>query len=168
MVQASLIAVLVLVLAIPWLGAHFGIIVAGLVFWIGTEMVSPDRKEVAAQAALARTFNAKVTVADEKLNFDDRTISATIRNESGARIYDIWFQCAFHVPETQYNSTDPATRTEKVSSDYDYGYVAPGASKQLSSLKLEQHGLLSRAIPSSIVCEPRYQHETSDLFESMG
>jgi hypothetical protein len=167
MLQATLLALLILVLIIPWLGTHAGIIAAGLVFWIGTQMIAPDRKEMAAQATLARTFNGNVRVSGERLNLDDRHITAVVHNHSNARIYDVWLRCSFQVPQTLYKHTDPDTSKETVSSDYHYGYIAPGAAEEVS-LKLEPHGFLARALLSSFTCEANYQHEVADLFKAQG
>jgi len=167
MLQAGLLALLILIRVIPWLGTHAGIIVAGIVLWIGTEMAAPDREEVAAQAAVTHTFNAKVRVSNERVSFDNSHITATVRNDSNARIYDLWLRCSFQVPQTRYKPTDPETSRENVSTDFHYGYVAPGAAEQVS-LALEPNGLLPRAIPSSVICEPHYQHEAADLFAKKG
>lgn len=167
MLQASLIALLILIRVIPWLGAHVGIILAGIAFWVATEMIAPDRKEVSAQAAVARTFNGNVRVSNEQVNFADRLITAIVHNNSNARIYDVWLRCTFQVPQTQYKPADPSSKKETISTDYHYSYVAPGTAEQVS-LALEPHGLLTRALPSSFTCEPHYQHETADLFREQG
>ncbi|QRM31087.1 hypothetical protein [Microvirga sp. VF16] len=167
MPQASLIALLILVLVIPWRGAHAGIILAGVAFWIATEMVAPDRKEVSAQASITRTFNANVHVSNEQVNFDERLITAIVHNGSNARVYDVWLRCTFQVPQTQYKATDPSGKKEMISTDYHYSYIAPGVAEQVS-LVLEPHGLLTRAHPSSFSCEPRYQYEAVDLFQAGG
>jgi hypothetical protein len=167
MLQAGLIALLMLIRLLPWIGAHASIILAGIIFWIGAEMAAPDRKEVAVQAALAQTFNAKIHVSNERVNSDDWFITATVRNDSNARIYDLWLRCSFQVPQTRYKPTDPETSRENVSTYFHYGYIAPGAAQRVS-LALEPNGLLPRAIPSSFSCEPRYQHEATDLFLEQG
>jgi hypothetical protein len=167
MLQAGLLTLLILIRVIPWLGAHAGIILAGITFWIGAEMVAPDREKVAAQAAVARTFNAKIRASNERVNSDDWFITATVRNDGNARIYDLWLRCSFQVPQARYKPTDPETSRENVSTDFHYGYIAPGAAEQVS-LALEPNGLLPRGISSSFSCEPRFQHEATDLFLAKG
>ncbi|MFC4173601.1 hypothetical protein ACFOYU_16310 [Microvirga sp. GCM10011540] len=167
MLQAGLLALLILIRVIPWLGAHVGIMLAGIGFWLATEIIAPDRKEVGAQAAVTRTFNAKVRVSNERVSVDGWFITVTVRNDSNARIYDFWLRCSFQVPQTRFKPTDPEASRENVSTDFHYGYIAPGAAEQIS-LALEPNGLLPRAIPSSFSCEPRYQHEATDLFLDQG
>jgi hypothetical protein len=167
MLQTGLLALLILIRVIPWIGAHASIILAGIAFWIGAEMIAPDREEVAAEAVVARTFNAKIQVSDERVNSDDWLITATVRNDSNARIYDLWLRCSFQVPQTRYKPTDPETSRENVSTDFHYGYITPGAAEQVT-LALEPNGLFPRAIPSSFSCDPRYQHEATDLFTRKG
>jgi hypothetical protein len=167
MFLAILLLIVILVFVIPWLVAHAGIILTGMGLWLGAEITAPDRQEVAAQAALARTFDGQVRVSGERLDLDDRFIIATVHNDSNARIYDVWLRCSFQVPETRYKLSDPGVRQETISSDYHYGYIVPGSAERVS-LKLEQHGLLGRTLPSSLACEPRYEHEVADLFKRQG
>ena len=161
------IVLLIHVLAVPWLIAHAWIIVAGIAALIGTEMIAPDRKEVAAQAAVERTFNSKVSVTGERLDLDDHSVSALVHNESNARIYDVWLRCTFRVPKTQYKPTDPDSSKESISSDYHYSYIHPGTMQEVR-LRLKPHGLLSRAVVGSFSCEARYEYEASDLFKAVG
>ena len=144
---------------------HLHWILAVLVLLFALDRCSPDYEHVAAKRAVRDGFeHEKVTLSSVRGQSPAdpyyrhvEAVSAVIHNGGKARIYDLRLRCSF--------TSRTAEGRSWVTSDFHYGYLAPGSTTAVR-LGVFGNGHLREADAASFQCEPNYEVENADLFKA--
>lgn len=135
---------------------------------------APDYREVSRKRALRDSFDrTKVTASDVRGETPAdphwryvEAVSAVVRNEGAARIYDLRLNCEFSTVARTGSDGVVELEHSRVTSSYHYGYIKPGDSAAVRP-EVNGNGYLSRADPASFRCTPLFQVEAADLFKGV-
>jgi hypothetical protein len=141
-----------------------------MLLWVLVKF-SPENPQAVSKRAILNSFDPTSTMVSNakgitaSYSSDIVAISATIRNTSRARIFDVWFTCSFRpLPPSGPSKAEPQWDIARVRTNYHLGYVPPGGTVEVRVIP-EADGYLREADPNSFTCSANFEIEKSDLLK---
>jgi hypothetical protein len=141
-----------------------------MLLWVLARCSPENPKEVSKRARLNSFDQSAVVISDVRglptsYSTYIEAISATVSNNSRAKIYDVRLYCSFKpLPPRSPSAAEASWDIDRVYTSYHYGYIHPGTTASIRLIP-EANGYLKEADPSSFTCSANFEVERSDLLK---